>query len=91
MAAYAALTPEDAVVYDSVKGAILKRYEISEETCRQQFRTDRKKGEESYQEYVERLGDHFCRWVASKSIGLEELVKLEQFITSVPEDLRIWL
>ena len=93
LAAYAALTPEDAVVYDTVKGAILRRYEINEETYRQWFRTDRKKGEESYREYVDRLGDHFSRWVTSQSIGLdsEELVKIEQFISGVPEDLRIWL
>ena len=91
LAVYAALTPEDAAVYDTVKGAILRRYEINEETYRQRFRMDRKKGEESYQEYADRLGDHFTRWVASQSIALEELVKLEQFITGVPEDLRIRL
>ena len=34
MAAYAALTAEDAVVYEKVKEAILRRYEISEETYR---------------------------------------------------------
>jgi len=33
MAAYAALTPEDAVQYDKVKEAILRSYEINEETC----------------------------------------------------------
>ena len=78
-------------MYNTVKDAILRRYEINEETYCQRFRTDRKKGEESYREYADRLGDHFSRWIASQSIGLEELVKLEQFISSVPEDLRIWL
>ena len=47
MAAYAALTPEDEVVYEKVKEAILRRYEISKETYRQCFRQDCKKGEES--------------------------------------------
>ena len=69
----------------------MQRYEINEETYRQRFRTDRKKGEESYREYVDRLGDHFSRWVTSQSTELEELVKIEQFISGVPEDLRIWL
>ena len=32
MAAYAALTPEDAVIYEKVKEAILWRFEISKET-----------------------------------------------------------
>ena len=59
MAAYAALAPGDAVAYDKVKEAILRRYEINEETYCQRFRQDRKKGEESYQEYADLLGDHF--------------------------------
>ena len=91
MAAYAALTLEDAPVYDKVKEVILRRYEINEETYRQRFRQDRKKGEESYREYADRLGDHFTRWVASQSIALEQLITLEQFLAGVPEDLRIWL
>ena len=91
LAAYTALTPEDAVVYDTMKVAILRRYEINEETYCQRFRTDRKKREQSYREYADRIGDHFSRWVASQSIELEELVKFEQFISGVPEDLRIWL
>ena len=91
MAAYAALTPGDAVTYEKVKEAILRRYEINEETYRQRFRQDRKKGEESYREYADRLGDHFTRWTDSQSIPLKELIMLEQFLTGVPEDLRIWL
>ena len=91
MATYAALTPEDAVDYDKVKDAILRRYEISEETYRQRFRQDRRKGEELYREFADRLNDHFRRWVASQSGTLEELVTIEQFLVGVPEDLRIWL
>ena len=91
MAAYAALTPEDTLLYDKVKEGILRRYEISEETYRQRFRQDRKKGEESYREYADRLRDHFRRWVASQEIPLEELVSIEQFLLSVPDDLRVWL
>ena len=89
MAAYGALTPEDVIVYEKVKEAILRRYEISEETYRQRFRQDRKKGEESYRKYADRLGDHFIRWTSSQSIPPEELIMLEQFLTEVPEDLRI--
>ena len=40
LAPYVALTPGDAVLYDKVKEAILRRYEINEETYRQQFRQD---------------------------------------------------
>ena len=91
MAAYAILTPGDAVAYDKVKEAILRRYEINKETYCQRFRQDRKKGEESYQEYADHLGDHFVRWTDSQSIPLKKLIMLEQFLTGVPEDLRIGL
>ena len=87
MAAYAALTPRDAVVYEKVKEVILRRYETREETYRQRFRQDHKKGEESYREYADRLGDHFMRWTASQSIPLEELIMPEQFLAGVHEDL----
>ena len=36
--AYAALTTEDALEYDGVKAAILRRYDITEETYGQRFR-----------------------------------------------------
>ena len=49
LAAYAVLTPEGCI-YKKVKEAILRRYDINEETYRQQFRQDRKKGKESYWE-----------------------------------------
>jgi len=91
MAAYAALTPEDAVDYGKAKDAILRRYKINEETYRQRFRQDRRKGDESYREFADRLNDHCKRWVASRSGALEELVTIEQFLVGVPEDLRIWL
>ena len=61
LAAYAALTPEDTVVYEKMKEPILRRYEINEETYRQWFRQDRKKGENLYREYADHLGDHFVR------------------------------
>ena len=35
--AYAAVPPEDAKSYDSVKEAILRRYDINEETYRERF------------------------------------------------------
>ena len=56
MAAYAAFTPEDSVVYDKVKEAILRRYKINEETYHQRFKQDRKKWEESHREYADHLG-----------------------------------
>jgi len=62
---------------DKVKKAKLRRYEIDEETYCQQFRQERKKGEESYREYADRLNDYFKRWVNSQPNTLEELMTIE--------------
>ncbi|XP_065889411.1 uncharacterized protein [Dysidea avara] len=91
MAAYAALSTEDALDYDRVKEAVLQRYDINEESYRLRFRQDYKKGDESYHEWADRLRDHFTRWTKNQSISLEELIMLEQFLQGMPDGLRVWL
>ena len=89
LAAFANLKLEDATSYEAVKEAILRRYDINEETHRLRFRQDRKKGEESHREWSDRLRDHLGRWTKARKIPLEELVTIEQFLQGVPEDLRV--
>ena len=60
--AYAALPPEDAKEYDTVKEAILRRYDINDETYRQRFRGLRPKEGESPQEIITGLRDLATRW-----------------------------
>ena len=55
--AYAALTAEEALSYDGVKAAILRRYDITEETYRQRFRGVSKSTVESHRDVSIRLGD----------------------------------
>ena len=55
--AYAGLLPEEAKTYDTVKEAILRRYDINMETYRQRFRNLRLQENESPQEVVTRLRD----------------------------------
>ena len=52
-----ALPPEEAKTYDTLKEAILRRYDINEETYRQRFRKLRLKEGESPQELITRLTD----------------------------------
>ena len=91
MAAYAALSTEDAGSYERAKAAVLRRYEINEETHRIRFRQDRKKTGESHREWMDRLKDHFSRWTKEQTMPVTEVVILEQFLQCVPEDLRVWL
>ena len=60
--AYATLPPDEAKTYNTVKEAILRRYDINEETYRQRFRKLRAKEGESPQEVITRLKDLASRW-----------------------------
>ena len=91
MAAYASLGSEEAVKYTEVKKAILHRYDVNDESHRRRFRQDRKRPEESYRNWGDRLRDHFRRWTKDQEMSLEELMILDQFIHGVPEELGIWL
>ena len=91
MAAYASLNSDAAALYDDVKKAILHRYDVNEEAHRRRFRTDRKRPEESYRNWGDRLRDHFHRWIKDQKMMVEELMVLDQFLAGVPEELRVWL
>ena len=76
--AYAALPPpppEDAKNYDSVKEAIVRWYDINEETYCQRFRKLRPREGESPQELITRLKDLATRW-ARESKSRDELLDL---------------
>ena len=91
--AYAATSTADAAVYAKVKEAILRRYEISEETYRQRFRGERKRSGEAYSELTTRLYDLAKKWLGSCGSGEEVVEKLvvEQLLVTMPADLRVWL
>ena len=91
MAAYASLNSESAVSYKDVKKVILHRYDVNKEAHRRRFRSDRKKPEESYKNWGDRLFDHFTRWTKEQKMPVEELMVLDQFLAGMPEDLRVWL
>ena len=89
--AYAALPPNDAKDYDKVKEAILRRYDITKETYRQRFRQLRPTESESPQEVVTRLQDLATRWTRESQTREEllDLVVREQFLSILPEDVRV--
>ena len=90
MAAYAGLKNENAASYEEVKKTILHRYDVHEESHRRRFRTDRKKPEESYKNWGDRL-DHLSKWTKEQKMPLAELMVLDQFLAGAPEELRVWL
>ena len=91
--AYAAMEPARAADYAEVKTAILRRYDISEETYRQRFRVAAKKEGEAYRELATRVEDLLERWTKScKSVKeLREVIVVEQFLNSLPIEIRVWV
>ena len=94
--AYASMDKERARDYQPVKEAILKRYDMNEETYRQRFRKTVKKEEESYAELGVRLTDMLNKWTgADKETRtkkeISEIIVMEQLTECMPTGLRIWL
>ena len=91
--AYAAMERHKADDYEEVKKAILQRYNITEETYRQRFRSARRSEGETYQNLAFRLSDMAQKW--TKECGtIEQLLDkmvMEQLLKSLPEETRIWV
>ena len=91
--AYAPLPSAEANDYEQLKKAILKRYDINEETYRQRFRSTRKKSDESHRELVVRLQDLRRKWMQKYSTveQIGNVIVMEQFLNSLTPDLRVWI
>ena len=90
---YAAVSSDSAKKYDDVKTAILRRYNINEETYRARFRATKRKDGECYTELAIRMSDLLERWtVECKSVAeLREKVLLEQLLNVMSPELKIWV
>ena len=84
--AYAVLKAEVSKDYERLKAEILRRYDINEETYRQQFRAASRKPEESYCELVIRMQDLQKKWMTDCT-SLEEvfdMLVMEQLVNMMP-------
>ena len=91
--AYAALGVDEASDYEQLKQAVLRRYDINEESHRRRFRTASKKDGETNRELVTRLDDFATKWLQGCCTVQEvkDRVVLEQLLNSLPENVRIWV
>ena len=91
--AFAAMDPAQASDYGEVKAAILRRYDISEETYRRRLRAVAKKDGESYRELTTRVQDLFGKWTrrCTTMEELKELMMMEQLLNALPHEVRIWV
>ena len=91
--AYAAMRAEDAGTYQLLKEAILRHYDISDETYRQRFRETVKKEDETVSELAVRLDDLLQKWTKDcKTVAeVRDLMLREQLLNALPRDLKIWV
>ena len=94
--AYATLPTENCADYNLVKAAVLKSFELVLEAYRQRFRTQRKKENQSYVEFLREKENALDKWCDSKRIDgdvekLRQLILAEEFLNCVPEEVRVHL
>ena len=91
--AYAALSSKDSKNFTKVKEAILKRYDINEETYRQTFWSAKAKEGESPTEMATCLTDMAIKWLKEHDTRerVIDIIVMEQFITMLPEGIRVWV
>ena len=89
---YTRLSRLDAINYEAVKMALLKRFNFTEEGYRQKFRDCKPETGETPSQFIERLQSYLEKWVEmadlKKEYGdLRNLILKEQFINACPADL----
>ena len=89
--AFAALDAEKAKVYREVKAAILRRYNVTEETYRREFRQLKRRDGEPFQEVTTRLAHLLQQWTRDCSTADEvrEVFVIEQFLSILPMEMRL--
>ena len=92
--AFASLSAQDSTQYQKVKETVLKAYELVPEAYRQRFRSWQR-GNKSYMEFARDLSTHFNRWCVAAGVedydDLADLIVLEQFKNSVPEQIAVYI
>ena len=73
--------------YAEIQTALRKHYYLSAEAYRQQFREAKKRSDETFIRFGERLKRLLNRWVELSSLSLQDLVLVEQLQSGISADL----
>ena len=92
--AFHALSQDEKEDYDEVVRAIRRRYHLISDAYRLKFKSDSKRGDESFEEFANRLKDYFHRWVeiSQATADLPEvkkrlnLVMIDQFLSTIADE-----
>ena len=93
---FSSMTSDEALRYDVLKKALLKRYEMTEEEFRNEFRHTKSEQGETAHQFVARLQKYFNRWVDMSGCVKEykELANLlirEQFVNTCSAEMALFL
>ena len=93
---YTSLSPDITKDYDSLKKALLFSYSKTPDGYRMDFRTSKIKAGETYRQHSISLTRHLEQWLQSKNVpetfsGLKDFVILDQLMSSLSADLRMFL
>ncbi len=88
--AYAAMGISEVGNYDELKAAVLRRYDINDESYQQ---ASTKRGGETNRELVARLEDLATKWMqgCTNMEEVKDVIVKEQLLNSLPEHIRIWV
>ena len=93
---YYRLPETEASKYDSLKAALLKRYQLTENGFREKFFTSKADPGEAASQYMARIENYLNRWIDLSETertfeGLKHLFLREQFVNSTHRDLSMFL
>ena len=92
---YTALSVEITRNYQTLKAAMFEGFNKTSDTYRLEFRSMKIGPDETYSQFVTQLSRVLDRWINSKNVtNFEELMNffiIDQFLSSVSNDLRIFL
>ena len=78
-----ALPIEDALDYDNLKRALLKRYELTQEGFKRKYKKCRPEKGETFQQFTTRMKSYLNRWIDMSGIeksyeALQDLILQDQ-------------
>ena len=93
---YSTLPSSEAQNYDTLKLALLRKYNLTEDGYRTKFKTSKPKDDETASQYAARLGNYLNKWTDIVKIqqsykGLREFMIIDQFMHSIPKDMALFL
>ena len=93
---YSTLPSSEAQNYDTLKLALLRKYNLTEDGYRTKFKTSKPKDDETASQYAARLGNYLNKWTDIVKIqqsykGLREFMIIDQFMHSIPKEMALFL